>query len=70
MGPATEFEDITQVSSSSQVFAIDYERTLMRDALERDKRAVARAARTRAMMLEYLLWRCPEEYWPSKWRTR
>jgi hypothetical protein len=67
---ATEAEEITQVSSSSQVYAIDHERALMRDALERDKRAAVRAAKTRAMMLEYLLWRCPEEYWPSKWRTR
>jgi hypothetical protein len=67
---ATEAEEITQVSQASQVFAIDHERALMRDALERDQRAVARAARTRTMMLEYLILRCPEDSWPSRRRSR
>lgn len=69
MARQTERDEVTQVSAS-QVYAVDYERQLIRDALEVEQRSALRAARTRAVFLEYLILRCPEESWPSKRGSR
>lgn len=69
MARSTEAEEITQRTPVSEVHAVDYERQLMRDALELNHRAAIRAARTRAVFLEYLILRCPEESWPSRRRS-